>query len=212
MLLRKRLFAWMYHNLLSGQGEADLSDPMTRNVRAPLIARARGDVLEIGAGDGGNLPLYPPGIRLSLLEPNPFLFRYLRARCQEYPFVCEALVAGYGERLPFPDESFDTIITTHVLCSVADQAGVLAEIRRVLRSGGQFLFLEHVAAHPGTALYRRQRLVNPIWKAVGDGCHLTRNTDAAIHAAGFTAIDLTRFEHEGFPAIVSPHIYGVATA
>ncbi|MFS8641096.1 MAG: class I SAM-dependent methyltransferase [Symbiobacteriaceae bacterium] len=127
---RKRAFAWCYHHLLSRQGEPDFSDPFTREVRAPLLAQARGDVLEIGAGTGGNLPFYPPGVRLTLLEPNPYMIRYLDGNCTAHAADCAAIVEGIGERLPFPANSFDTVLTTHVLCSVRDQSEVLAEVRR----------------------------------------------------------------------------------
>lgn len=208
MALRKRLFAWIYHHLLSS---GSLEDPLTHDIRAPLIARARGDVLEIGAGDGGNLALYAPGIRLTLLEPNPYMLSYLREACNGRDYTCISVVEGYGERLPFPEQSFDTVITTHVLCSVSSQQQVLAEIRRVLRPGGMFLFVEHVADAPRTLVYHTQRLINPLWKAVGDGCHLTRDTGAAILAAGFSTVEIVPYK-AGWPAIVSPHVYGVATA
>ncbi len=209
MSIRKRLFAWMYHYLLSGQGQPDLDDSFTREVRAPLLGQARGSVLEIGAGDGLNLPLYPPGIRLTLLEPNPYLRRYLRPAGAASGPDCLEVVGGVGEALPFPDAHFDTVVTVHVLCSVRSQAQVLSEVRRVLRPGGRFLFLEHVSAEPQSSVYRIQRAVNPIWKAVGDGCHLTRDTGAAIRAAGFDRVQITAFR-SSLPAVVSPHIAGAA--
>ncbi len=205
----KFLFAWVYHHLLSNRGRPSLDDPFTRDVRAPLIARAQGEVLEIGAGDGGNLMLYPSGVRLTLLEPNPYLIRYLRQACNGRSADCVAVVEGIGECLPFPARSFDTVVATHVLCSVRDQGQVLAEVRRVLRPGGQFLFLEHVAAPPDSHIYRWQQVVNPVWKVIGDGCHLTRDTGAAIRAAGFAEVHLVTF-NAGFPALVSPHVVGAA--
>lgn len=209
MTLRKRLFAWFYHNLLSGGGEPDLTDPFTRDVRLPLVEQARGDVLEIGAGNGGNLSLYPPDVHLTLLEPNPYMLRYLTRRCHDVAADCVQVVEGMGEDLPFSDGSFDTVVITHVLCSVQNQAEVLDEVRRVLRPGGRFLFLEHVSAPPGTSTSRTQRLINPLWKAVGDGCHLTRDTGAAIRSAGFTEVDLRPFEAEGL-SVVRPHVVGSA--
>lgn len=209
MGIYRRLFAWMYHNLLNGRGRPDLSDPLSRDVRAPLLGQARGDVLEIGAGDGGNLPLYPRGVSLTLLEPNPYMIAYLKQACQAHDVKCALIVEGYGEQLPFPDHAFDTVVVTHVLCSVRDQARVLAEIRRVLRPQGMFLFLEHVAAPPQTFVYRLQHLINPAWKLVGEGCHLTRDTGTAIQAAGFSEVQINSFE-AGFPAFVSPHVWGIA--
>jgi SAM-dependent methyltransferase len=210
MTIRKRLFAWMYHNMLSDRGSPDMSDPLTRDVRAPLLAQAAGRVLEIGAGDGANLPLYPPGVSLTFLEPNPHLHPHLDRICTEQHVICDAVVEAPAEAIPYPDDYFDTVVSIHVLCSVADQSRVLAEIRRVLRPGGLFLFLEHVTAPPRTPTYRMQRIVNPLWKTVGDGCHLTRDTGAAIRAAGFVIAAFDAFETGGFPAIVSPHIAGLA--
>ncbi len=210
MTIRKQLFAWMYHNLLSDQGSPDMSDPLTRDVRAPLLAQASGRVLEIGAGDGANLPLYPPGVHLTFLEPNPHLHPHLDRVCAEQHVICDDIVEAPAEAIPFPDDHFDTVVSVHVLCSVADQALALAEIRRVLRPGGLFLFLEHVTAPPRTSTYRMQRIVNPLWKTVGDGCHLTRDTGAAIRAAGFEIVEMSTFDTETFPAIVSPHIAGSA--
>ncbi|MCL4238488.1 MAG: methyltransferase domain-containing protein [Anaerolineae bacterium] len=209
MTLRKRLFAWMYHTLLSRRGMPDFSDALTRNERAPLLKRAQGDVLEIGAGDGVNLALYPAGVRVTLLEPNRYLLRYMGDGTARAPCAVTGAVCGRGERLPFGAGSFDTVVTMHVLCSVHDQEAVLAEIQRVLRPGGQFLFLEHVAASPRSATLRAQRAINPAWSMVGDGCQLTRRTGAAIYAAGFRVVELREFDAP-YPAIVRPHISGVA--
>ncbi len=204
MTLRERWFAWLYHTLLSGRGTADFADALTREVRAPLLARARDDVLEIGAGDGANLALYPLGTRLTLLEPNRYLLAYLLG-------VGADAVRGQGENLPFQASSFDTVVSTHVLCSVRDQVAVLVEIRRVLRPGGQFLFLEHVAAPPRSLTLVVQRAINPAWSTIGHGCHLTRRTGAAIGAAGFRSLELHEYDAP-YPAIVRPHIYGIARA
>jgi len=208
MSIGKRLFAFMYHNFLSSQGHIDLSDDFTREVRVPLLAKAQGDVLEIGAGDGANLPYYPDGVSLTLLDPNPYLLRHAPEVAARRGFEVETELA-YAEALPFPDAHFDTVVTTHVLCSVRDQARALAEIRRVIRPGGLFLFLEHVAARPETFTYRVQHVINPAWKLVGDGCHLTRNTATAIQDAGFSRVELRAFEADGL-GIVSPHIVGQA--
>lgn len=209
MSLRKRWFAWVYHTFVSRTGTPDFADTLTRDVRAPLLAQAQGRVLEIGAGDGANLPFYPADVQVTLLEPNPYLLTYVK---DELPDVCctvEGSVRGWGERLPFGTAHFDTVVTTHVLCSVRDQGQVLAEIRRVLRPGGRFLFLEHVAAPPRSLTLVVQRALNPAWSALGDGCHLTRQTSLSIEAAGFRAVDM-RFFRAPYPPFISPHIVGVA--
>lgn len=203
--LRKRVFAWVYHRYLSNYGQPDLNDPMTRDVRVPLLAQARGLVLEIGAGDGANLPLYPPDVRITLLDLNPYLLRRVRAESSNG----FQRVLARGEQLPFSDHAFDTVVSTHVLCSVQSQAVVLCEIRRVLRPGGRFLFIEHVAAPSASNTYRLQRVINPFWQAIGDGCTLTRDTRALIRGAGFSTMVLNDFR-AGYPSFVSPHIVGVA--
>lgn len=209
--LGKWLFAWFYHHFLGHKGQPDLSDPFTRDVRIPLIQQARGSVLEIGAGDGGNLPFYDREVQVTLLEPNPYMIRYLDDACSQSDNACIQVVEGFGEKLPFPAASFDTVIVTHVLCSVSDQAQVLSEVRRVLRPGGRFLFVEHVAAHPASRTYRWQQAITPVWRHVGDGCHLTRDTGTMVEAAGFARTHVERF-NAPFPSLISPHVSGWAEA
>lgn len=209
MSWRKRWFAWVYHTFVSQSGTPDFSDSLTRDVRAPLLAQAQGRVLEVGAGDGANLSLYPVGTTVTLLEPNPFLLAYLRRPVTGVACTVSGGVRGWGERLPFGAARFDTVVTTHVLCSVQDQGRVLAEIRRVLRPGGRFLFLEHVAAPPRSLTLLMQHVLNPAWSMLGDGCRLTRHTEAAIRAAGFRMVDVRSFQAP-YPPFVSPHIVGMA--
>jgi ubiquinone/menaquinone biosynthesis C-methylase UbiE len=204
----KRCFAWLYHTFLSVGGWDCSADMIMHDLRAPLLARARGDVLEVGAGDGGNLSLYPAGARLTLLEPNPYLLNYLQETVQRLNLSAE-LVEAEAESMPFDNDSFDVVVAVHVLCSVRDQPRALAEIRRVLRPGGMFLFLEHVSAPPGTPTFALQRLANPVWRRVGDGCHLTRDTAGAIRMAGFRQVSIEDY-HEGALPIVAPHIVGWA--
>jgi ubiquinone/menaquinone biosynthesis C-methylase UbiE len=116
---------------------------------------------------------------------------------------------GAAEDLPVPDNSMDAVISTQVLCSVADSPRVLREIQRVLKPGGRFLFVEHVAAPPGSGLRFWQRLARPVSALIGDGCHPDRETWSDIEQAGFAHIQLEHFEIES--AILSkPHIAGVA--
>lgn len=211
MSVYKRVFAWLYHAFLSDRGMLNPYDSLVCDVRAPLLAQATGNVLEIGAGNGSNLPLYPSDVRLTLLDPNPHMLTYLHGTATRLGINHYTTVEAFAENLPFPGAHFDTIVSTHVLCSVRDQAQALSEIRRVLRSGGRFLFLEHVSAPPQTPIYHLQRLINPAWKTIGDGCHLTRDTGAAIRAAGFRAVELNLYQ-AGFPPFVSPHVFGTAQA
>lgn len=206
-----RWFAWIYHRLLSNVGVSRYGDSPASDVRGPLLAQARGAVLEIGAGDGANLGWYPPGVRVTLLDPNMYMLRYVPPTLPTASKITWATVCAPGERLPFAPRSFDTVVTTHVLCSVSDLPQVLQEIRRVLRPGGLFLFLEHVAAPSASLTFRVQRLLNPLWSAVGGGCQLNRDTAAAIEAAGFEHVALQTFRAR-YHAFVSPHVSGQARA
>lgn len=147
-------------------------------------------VLEIGCGTRANSAYLPPNARWIGADRNP------RMR----PPLCAA-----AERLPFACASVDVVISTLVLCSVADPAVVLAEVRRVLRPGGRFLFLEHVAAPPGTRWRRWQQRLRPFCHACAGGCDPLRNTGATIVAAGFAEVALEEF------ALGFPHIVGQAT-
>ena len=173
-----------------------------------LFAGISGDVLEIGPGTGVNLVYLPVGIRWIGIEPNRFMHRYLRELGLKLGLSLDIRV-GTAEQLPVPDNSMDAVISTQVLCSVTDPAGVLREIQRVLKPGGRFLFVEHVAAAPGTALRRWQRWARPVSALIGDGCHPDRETWNDIEQAGFALIQLEHFEIES--AVLSkPHIAGVA--
>jgi ubiquinone/menaquinone biosynthesis C-methylase UbiE len=156
--------------------------------RSRVVPNASGDVLELGCGGGINMEFYDPTRIASFtgLDPSPELLAMSRAAAQARGMDADIL-GGVGEAMPFDDESFDTVVTTFTLCSVAEQAAVLAEIRRVLRPGGTALFLEHGGA-PDASVARWQRRIEPLWKRIGGNCHLTRPIGAAYEAAGF-AID-----------------------
>jgi ubiquinone/menaquinone biosynthesis C-methylase UbiE len=176
--------------------------------RRRLVEGAGGEVLEIGAGTGKNLPFYRAAERVVALDPDPAM----RARTQDA--VLEArvpveVVEGDGMALPFPDASFDTVVFSLVLCTVPDTERVLAEARRVLRPGGALRFYEHVrAADPRMARWQ-DRLERP-WGWVGRGCHPNRDTSAAVAAAGFIVLSLEEFDFPAMPLIVRPHVIGIA--
>lgn len=172
-----------------------------------LFAGLAGTVLEIGPGAGPNLQHYPAGIRWIGLEPNPYLHPSLRKEAARRGLDAEVR-AGTAERTGLPQASVDAVVATLVLCTVGDPAKALAEVRRVLKPGGRFVFVEHVAAPQGTRLRRWQRRVKPLWRRLADGCEPDRETWRAIEAAGFERVDYERFR---MPAgLVSPHIAGVA--
>lgn len=159
--------------------------PGVMKARAQVVPLAQGDVFELGCGGGINLPLYDPMRITSFAGVDPSL--ELLADTQRIAAergLSADIRAGVGEALPFADASFDTVVTTFTLCSVDDPARVLAELKRVLRPGGTALFLEHGSA-PDASVQRWQRRVEPVWKRIGGGCHLTRPISAAYEAAGF---------------------------
>jgi len=171
------------------------------------VAELRGDVLEVGAGTGLNLPRYRSADLLVALEPHRTYSRRLRARAGAAHVPVE-VAAGTAEELPFADESFDNVVTTLSLCSVGDLDVALAEIRRVLRPGGALHFLEHVRGEGATA--RWQDRLTPIQRRIADGCHLNRDTAAAILQAGFEITELERFAMPAGASVIKPAIQGTA--
>lgn len=157
-------------------------------VRSQVVPNASGDVLELGCGGGINMEFYDPTriTGFTGLDPSPELLAMSRAAAQARGMDAD-IRGGVGEAMPFADARFDTVVTTFTLCSVADQAAVLAEIRRVLKPGGTALFLEHGAA-PDAGVAKWQRRVEPVWKRIGGNCHLTRPISDAYARAGF-AVD-----------------------
>jgi SAM-dependent methyltransferase len=199
--LYQRWFAWGLAHGVSAY-ERLVADRKRR-----LLGPLRGTVLEIGPGTGANLAYLGPEVRWLGIEPNPHMERYLRREARRLGRGIEVR-AGTAERLDLMDASVDAVVSTLVLCSVPDQARALAEVRRVLKPGGQFVFLEHVAAPRGTWLRRVQRAVRPAWRLLGDGCYPDRETWQVIARAGFAEVTLERFD---LPLpVMAPHIAGWA--
>jgi len=182
-------------------------DALVAEEKRTLLAPLAGTVLEIGPGGGNNLPFLRPGVRWIGVEPNPFFHERLRARGARLGIDVDVRAAT-AEALPAAERSVDAVVASLVLCSVRDPEATLREVRRVLRPGGRFVFVEHVAAPPGTGLRVVQRALGPVWGAFADGCHPDRDTGHLIEAAGFADVDLRRFK---LPVpIMGPHIAGVA--
>lgn len=196
---------WLAAQLVRLFEAADDAD--YREHKRLLFADLTGTVAEIGPGTGANLPYLPAGVRWIGIEPNPFMQRHLREKATQLGLPVE-LRTGSAEQIPLPDSSVDTVIGTLVLCSVADQAATLREVRRVLAPGGRYYFIEHVAAPRGTWLRRLQRLTCPLWTCCLDGCHTDRETWSTIARAGFARLDLAHFRTNRGPT--GPHIAGVA--
>lgn len=203
--LRRRLFA-RYYDRVQTHYEEHLAGR-----KRELFEGIAGHVLEIGPGTGVNLAYLPREIRWAGVEPNPYMRAELARKARERGVEPE-FVEVEGSRISLLDASVDVVLSTLVLCSVPAPAATLNEIRRVLRPGGRFVFVEHVAAPRGTWLRRAQRIARPLWGFMADGCRPDREIDRDIERAGFPALDMERFnvQHDVFSSIVAPHVAGVA--
>jgi ubiquinone/menaquinone biosynthesis C-methylase UbiE len=176
--------------------------------RRRLLAGARGAVLEIGGGTGANLAHYRNVDRVTIAEPDPFMRNRIGPKLDEARVPVEVSAAG-AEALPYPDGSFDTVVSTLVLCTVPDQEAALAEVRRVLRPGGRLLFIEHVRAAGSAA--RWQDRLEPLWRRLLAGCHPNRDTVTAIEEAGFEIETFESFYPPDPLSALMPHVQGSAT-
>jgi ubiquinone/menaquinone biosynthesis C-methylase UbiE len=201
--LSERLFAAVY-DPLSARSERKFGADLKRQ----LLANAHGRVLEIGVGTGLSFLHYPPDVELAGVEPSPHMLKRARRRAAELGRKVE-LVEAPAEQLPFADDSFDTVVSLTVLCTVRDAQRTLGEIRRVLRPGGRFVFLEHVRSDDAQLARRQDRWERP-WGWIAGGCHPNRRTLETIEAAGFQIRELEHKELTEVPGLVRPNILGIA--
>jgi ubiquinone/menaquinone biosynthesis C-methylase UbiE len=184
-----------------------------RKQRRKVVPRARGRVLEIGMGSGHNLRYYDRE-RVDLvwgLEPSAAMRRLAGPRVAEAPFEVRFLDLP-GEEIPLEDDSVDTVLSTYTLCSIPDRPRALEQMRRVLKPGGELLFLEHGEA-PDEAIRRRQQRFNPIWSRLFGGCTLDQAIPELIAAAGFEISDLEAMYVPGVPMKFAAYeFWGVARA
>jgi ubiquinone/menaquinone biosynthesis C-methylase UbiE len=200
-----RAFSAFYDRAMKSTEEAGM-----REIRRQALLQASGRTIDIGAGTGLNVDLYPAEVtELVLAEPDEHMLKQLRPKLAESGRGAEAVQAP-AERLPFDDDSFDTAVFTLVLCTVPDAAAALREAARVLRPGGKLLFVEHVRSpEPGLARWQ-DRLERP-WKFIGDGCHCNRDTVATIEASPFEVEHVDRGELPKAPPLVKPLVHGSAS-
>lgn len=161
------------------------SAPGITKQRTKVVPQAEGRVLELGIGMGLNLPFYDPAKVESVtgVDPTPEL-RAIAEAAPRDPRLSVKVEDGTAEALPFADHSFDCVVCTFTLCSVQDPTAALSEARRVLKPGGRFLYCEHGLA-PDADVVKWQRRIEPVWKRLAGGCHLTRPITSAIAASGF---------------------------
>lgn len=179
-------------------------------LRRDVVPLAQGRVFELGCGGGINQALYDPArvTGFSGLDPNVRLLDYAREEADKKGWAAD-IRQGYGEAIPFADDSFDTVVCTFTMCSVNDQTRSLAELRRVLKPGGTFLYAEHGRA-PDEALARWQERIDPVWSRLFGNCHLSRPVTSAIERAGFSVQPMGRAYSEGGFKLAGWMEWGVA--
>jgi ubiquinone/menaquinone biosynthesis C-methylase UbiE len=202
--LRGRINSWFFDAL------DDHMHAMLGAAKEALFADLPDTVVELGPGTGANLRYLRPGTKLVAIEPNPFMHERLVRRAAEHDIALDLRVQG-AELLPFADASVDAVISTLVLCTVEDVDAVLAEVKRVLRPGGTFRCIEHVAAPGPGFVHHVQRLVAGPWRWFFEGCHTHRPLAEAMEAAGFSEIDLRRVDSPTLFVPVRPQIHVRAT-
>jgi SAM-dependent methyltransferase len=198
------LFAWCYAKLAPRQEERG-----TREHRDRLLASATGTVVEVGAGTGLNLPLYPATVTQVLAtEPDPHMFRRLE-KALGTASVPASLQRATADRIPVADDWADTVVFCLVLCSVPDVEAAVSEAKRALKPGGRILFYEHVRSTDQRFAAWQDRLQLP-WGWFAGGCHPNRDAMSAIEAAGFVMESIDRFDVPG-SFLATPHVLGSAT-
>lgn len=181
-----------------------------RYQRKKVVPKAAGTVLEIGFGSGLNLPYYDADKvdRLFALEPHMAMRKRAAERVAASPLSIEFLDLP-GEEIPLEDASIDTVLVTYTLCTIPDTARALAGMRRVIKPGGQMIFCEHGAA-PDEGVAKWQQRIEPAWKALAGGCHMTRKIPDMINAAGFEITEKEEMYLPSTPQILGYNYWGTA--
>ncbi|MCJ8501868.1 class I SAM-dependent methyltransferase [Desulfatitalea alkaliphila] len=203
MVMREGLNGWLLYRM------EGVMDRIYGARKRAVYGGLPGTVVEIGAGAGANFRYYAPGTRVIAIEPNRAMHPYLWAAARRRGIDLE-IRSIPGEASDLPDNSVAAVVGTLVLCTVADPQQVVARIQRMLAPGGRYIFLEHVAALPGTPLRGLQEWMQRGWRWCFDGCHLNRDTQHIIQAAGFARVDMDCFVMRSRWMPFAPHIFGVA--
>jgi ubiquinone/menaquinone biosynthesis C-methylase UbiE len=203
----ERTFSGLYDPLLWIGERAGMAQR-----RSALLSQASGRVLELGAGTGLNLPHYPDNLaELVLTEPSPPMVGRLERRAEKAGITGSVVVAADAERLQFGDDSFDTVVSTLVLCTVGDPQQAIREIARVLRPGGRLLFLEHVRSDSPRLARWQDRLHRP-WHAFAAGCNANRPTVDMLREGPLQVEEVHHDRWRWMPVLVHPLAVGVASA
>jgi ubiquinone/menaquinone biosynthesis C-methylase UbiE len=192
-VIRKRLFANVYGRIDRSTRRA------TSRLRSELVGDLEGDVLEIGCGPGANFAHYGPAARVTATDYSDHMLARARAEAA-LESRADSITVEHAEAggLGYPDESFDAVVSTLVLCSVGDLEATLAEIRRVLRPGGELRLWEHVRSDRRLVALG-QTVVTPVYSPFADGCHLNRDTASAVRDAGFEVLEESHPKVRGHP-------------
>ncbi|MBA3920965.1 MAG: class I SAM-dependent methyltransferase [Nostocaceae cyanobacterium] len=185
-----------------------MSDSELSRRREEVLAEVTGETLEIGFGTGLNLPYYPQQLqKLTTVDANPGMSRIAAKRIQASLIAVEHHVLN-GENLPFASASFDSVVSTWTLCSIANVEQALQEIYRVLKPGGRFFFVEHgLSQDPQTQVW--QNRLTPLQKVIADGCHLNRDIQRLVENQ-FPASEIERIQLENMPQMIRSMYKGVA--
>lgn len=201
------IMAFFYDKCMQATEDACLID-----WRKELLSNVEGKVLEIGAGTGASLALYPnsPKLEITFTEPDKNMRSQLQEKLTRMNLNQHSVLSCSSENIDSDDEVFDFVFTSLVCCSVNDVAASLQEIKRVLKPNGRFIFLEHVAAQGGSRRRKWQNRLNFLWRKMAGNCHLNRDTERSIAEAGFTFDTLIHDSMRKAMPLVRPTIRGIA--
>lgn len=187
-----------------------MSGPTMSQYREQVLAEVEGAVLEIGFGTGLNLPHYPTHVQeITTVDPNPGMNAIAQKRIQASPITVNTQVLS-GENLPMADNTFDSVVSTWTLCSIANVGQALDEIYRVLKPQGKFFFIEHgLSDEPNIQLW--QNRLTPLQKVIADGCHLNRQIQSLVEKHHFKILSLDKFYAENLPKVGGYFYKGIAT-